>query len=113
MNNFKTSKGVLEIGLYREPSKFPKVGQTYRMVRVKIEKNEANYTFVNLESDDYAVCVYHDANTNKICDRNILGIPTESYAFSNNIKPRLSAPDFEECSASLNADKTFRIQLIH
>jgi uncharacterized protein (DUF2141 family) len=113
VHNFRSSKGVLEIGLYRDPSKFPKIGQTFRMVRVKVENNEATYTFVNLESDQYAVCIYHDENSNKICDRNILGIPTESYAFSNNIRPRWSVPDFEECCTVLNADKTFRIQLIH
>jgi uncharacterized protein (DUF2141 family) len=27
----------------------------------------------------------------------MLGVPTEPFAFSNNIRPKFSAPDFNEC----------------
>jgi uncharacterized protein (DUF2141 family) len=113
VTNFRSVKGVLEIGLYRDPSSFPKVGQTHRMVRVKVESSEETYTFTNLSSDKYAVCVYHDENSNKVCDKNVIGIPTEGFGFSNNIRPRWSAPDFDECAIHLINQKTFRIQLIN
>ncbi len=113
VSNFRSIKGVLEIGLYRVPSSFPKVGQTYRMVRVKVESSDVTYTFTNLAADNYAVCVYHDENSNKVCDKNVIGIPTEGYGFSNNIRPRWSAPDFDECATHLVSQKTFRIQLIN
>jgi uncharacterized protein (DUF2141 family) len=48
-----------------------------------------------------------------VCDKNFLGIPTEAYAFSNNIRPRFSVPTFEECSTYLDKNKTFSIKLVY
>ena len=113
VDNFDKEIGILEIGLYKDPEKFPHVGQTFKMVRIKVEKEEEIFTFVNLEPREYAVCIFHDKNANKVCDRNILGIPTEGYGFSNNIRPRWSVPEFNECATHLNSDKVIRIRLIN
>jgi uncharacterized protein (DUF2141 family) len=113
IDNIKSVKGIMEVALYKDPSKFPKVGQTHRMARVKVEGKEVTYTFEHLEEDDYAICIYHDVNSNKICDKNFFGIPTEAYAFSNNIRPKLSVPSFEECSTHLDKNKTFVIKMVY
>jgi uncharacterized protein (DUF2141 family) len=52
---------------------------------------------VALAPGEWAVAVSQDLNNNDKLDKNFLGIPTEPFAFSNNVKPRLSAPRFEEC----------------
>lgn len=44
---------------------------------------------------NYALFVYHDANGNNDIDTGFLGIPKEGYAFSNNVRPKLSAPSFK------------------
>ena len=113
IDNIKSIKGMMEVALYKDPAKFPKVGQTHRMARVKVEGKEVTYTFEHLEEDDYAICIYHDLNSNKICDKNFFGVPTEAYGFSNNFKPVLSAPVFKDCSFDLTCDRTFKIHLIH
>jgi uncharacterized protein (DUF2141 family) len=41
------------------------------------------------------VVVYHDKNADGKCNR-FLGIPTEDVGFSNNIRPKFSAPDFDD-----------------
>ncbi len=113
VDNIKSVKGMMEISIYKDPAKFPKVGQTYRMARVKVEGHTVNYTFEHLEADDYAIGLYHDVNSNKVCDKNFFGIPTEAYGFSNNYRPVLSAPDFDDCDFELSCDRTLTIHLIH
>lgn len=113
VDNIKSVKGMMEIAVYKDPAKFPKVGQTHRMIRAKVESHEVSYTFEHLEEDDYAVAIFHDLNSNKVCDKNFFGIPTEAYGFSNNFKPVLSAPVFNDCDFDLTCDRTLKIHLIH
>ena len=61
----------------------------------------------------YGVCIYHDENNNDKCDKNFFGIPTEGYGFSNNKKPVLSIPSFEECSVNLTSDKSISIKVLY
>ena len=69
LTNIQNQKGYIQIGLYNNPSKFPKVGQTYRMIRIKPDGNSLLYLFQDLEPANYAVCVYHDENNNNSWDR--------------------------------------------
>ena len=113
LTNIQSQNGVIEIGLYKDPERFPKVGQTHGMVRVKPNGHELIYHFVNLEAGPYAVCIYHDENNNKVCDKNLIGIPTEAYAFSNNFRPKWSAPVFDDCSTMVDKDKTISIKMVY
>jgi uncharacterized protein (DUF2141 family) len=113
ITGIENQRGVIEIALYKDPNKFAKVGQTYRIVRIKPEGNELIHEFKYLEEGEYAVCLFHDENNNKVCDKNFLGIPTEAYAFSNNIRPKLSIPSFYDCSTNLNKDKSFTIKMYY
>jgi uncharacterized protein (DUF2141 family) len=111
--NLRNLSGELEVALYNDQAKFPKVGETYKMVRLKVTGFMMSYEFKDLKPGNYAVCVFHDENANKVCDKNLLGIPVEGYAFSNNIKPKLSAPKFKDCAVYLNDDKAFAMKMIY
>ncbi|MDO7848439.1 DUF2141 domain-containing protein [Hymenobacter sp. M29] len=52
---------------------------------------------VELPRGEWAVAITQDLNNNDKIDKNFLGIPTEPYAFSNNIRPTVAAPGFDEC----------------
>ena len=52
---------------------------------------------VDLPKGEWAVAITQDMNSNDKVDKNFLGIPTEPYAFSNNIRPTVAAPGFDEC----------------
>ncbi|MEO5910876.1 MAG: DUF2141 domain-containing protein, partial [Pelobium sp.] len=70
-------------------------------------------TIKDLKKGDYAVALYHDLNSDKICNLSFLGIPKEMYGFSNNVKPKLSAPAFSDCKFSVNSNSTISINLIN
>ncbi len=57
---------------------------------------------VELPAGEWAVAITQDMNNNNKIDKNFLGIPTEPYAFSNNIRPTVAAPDFNECKFTVD-----------
>ncbi|GAA3918495.1 DUF2141 domain-containing protein [Hymenobacter algoricola] len=57
---------------------------------------------VDLPNGEWAVAITQDTNNNDKLDKNFLGIPTEPYAFSNNIRPTLRPPDFNQCKFMVN-----------
>ena len=113
VNGLENNEGVLQFGLYNDADKFPIVGETLKMVRVKTSGNSRKYTFIGLTKGDYAVAIYQDENNNDNCDKNFFGIPVEPYAFSNDIRPKLSVPSFDDCSFPLNQSKIVTIQLVY
>lgn len=113
VTDLENNDGVLQYGLYNNSDKFPIVGETLKMVRVKTSSASRKYTFKNLPKGNYAVAIYQDENNNDNCDKNFLGVPIEPYAFSNDIRPKLSAPSFKDCSFMLDKSKTVKIKLVY
>jgi uncharacterized protein (DUF2141 family) len=113
VTSLQHSKGLIEFALYKNPAGFAQSGKTHRLARLDAKAPEVKFQFTDLEASNYAIVVYHDANSNKICDKNFFGIPTEAYAFSNNIRPKLSTPSFEECMVKLDKDKVISIKMVY
>jgi uncharacterized protein (DUF2141 family) len=57
----------------------------------------------DLPEGEYAFAVYHDANANGKMDKNVLGIPTEDYAFSNNAMGKMGPPSYASAKFALPA----------
>ena len=72
VTNLNNNNGVVQLGLYNVASKFPKVGKTYKMVRLKTKGSQGVYTFKDLPQGRYALAIYHDENANRNCDTNFL-----------------------------------------
>jgi len=109
VKGFPSSKGEAYIAIYRATDAFPVYGKQYIGKAIAIKKNEARIIFTGLSAGSYAVAVYHDKNNNKILDKNYLGIPIESYGFSNNARRTFSAPSFSEAAVVVNTSKTINI----
>ena len=105
--------GLIEFALYKNPEVFTQAGKTHRLARVNAQKGEVSFVFSDLEPGKYAIVVYHDENQNKICDKNFFGIPTEAYAFSNNVRPKLTVPSFDDCAVQLQQNKSISIQMVY
>jgi uncharacterized protein (DUF2141 family) len=68
-------------------------------------------TFPNLPAGSYAVSAAHDVNGNGKPDKNFVGIPTEPWAVSNNVRPTLRPPKFAEAAFTVTADEVKDISL--
>ena len=97
-------KGSLFIAIFRATDDFPVFGKQFKGIVKEVEGKSQNYTFDDLPEGEYALAIYQDENRNKILDKNLLGIPTEIYGFSNNARRSFSAPSFQEAKFKLNKD---------
>ena len=113
ISNIKQLEGRIEIGLFDVGGRFLEEGQAYKTVSFDVKANSETIVIKNLPKGNYAVSLYHDKNSNGKCDRNFLGIPKEPYAFSNNFKPKFSAPTFKDCEFDLTSNQSMEIMLIH
>jgi len=97
-------KGSLFIAVFRATDDFPVFGKQFKGIVKEVEGKSQNYNFDNLPEGEYALAIYQDENRNKILDKNLLGIPTEIYGFSNNARSTFSAPSFNEAKFKLIKD---------
>lgn len=113
VSNIK-SNATLRIAFYKKENKFPDEGKFAFAKEVKPSKTgEVILSFTDIPAGEYALAIYQDSNGNKKLDTNMVGYPKEPFGFSQNIKPKFSAPAYEECKITFNANNTtFSIKLI-
>lgn len=115
ITNINNPNTPIRIGLYNSSSVFPKEDQAIKAQEVTPnKKGSIVITFLNIPYGEYALALFQDNNRNQLLDTNLFGIPKEPYGFSKNIKPKLSAPEFNECKITFSKDShTFTISLIN
>lgn len=113
VTNLGNTSGALEIGLYDKGDHFPSPGKQWKMARPTVNGNSVTYHFNDLPAGDYAIATYHDENGDGKCNKNMFGVPTEAYAFSNDIRPFLSAPDFSTCRFWVTENKILNIKMVY
>lgn len=77
---------------------------TQAMMKHRAAVNEdgvAIVTFRGLAPGDYAFVAFYDENGDGRLNRNALGVPTEPFAFSNDVTPKLRRPRFDETSVPI------------
>lgn len=57
----------------------------------------------DLQYGQFAIATYQDVNSDGKINQNLIGLPTEPYAFSNNYKPVIRAPRFSDCKFDYDA----------
>lgn len=97
ITELKSATAPVIFSVYQNPDTYldPKAQlKTYRFVpkgkTLKIKLSD-------LKFGTYAIAFYQDMNDSGEIDKNGLGIPKEPYAFSNDIRPKMSAPSFADC----------------
>jgi len=92
VDNVKTASGQVMVALYDNAGTFLK--QPVRAEKARADKAGTTVVFHDVAPGDYGFAVFHDTNDNGRMDKNLLGIPTEPIAFSNNAQGRMGPPDF-------------------
>jgi uncharacterized protein (DUF2141 family) len=104
VDGFENAEGAAGIAVWNGAQGFPEgiehaVATTY----ATIENGRASARFDDLAPGTWAITVYHDRNDNKRFDKNWMGMPKEAWGVSNNVRPRLRAPRFDEARLELEA----------
>lgn len=105
--------GSIIIGVYDSPKNFPK--DEGQLIKTTIPVNSKSVTTtLNLAPGEYAFAICHDEDGDGTCNQNFLGIPKEGFAFSNNFKPRLRAPKFDDVKIVVGEeDMEIEIKLLY
>lgn len=113
VDNIKEVKGILEVYLYIGQENFLEDDKEYALHRFQVDNKKMTVTINNLPKQDYAYFLYQDINSDEECNLNFLGIPKEPYGFSNNFKPVLSKPNFDQCKISAEGKVKTTTSLIY
>lgn len=104
ISGLKNADGNVAIAVFAQPDGFPREdGKAIKAVRIPVDASSRSALAVirDLPAGGYAVAVYHDDNGSGRLETNIFGIPQKGYGFSQNPRPRMRAPTFEEAQFSL------------
>jgi uncharacterized protein (DUF2141 family) len=101
----RNTAGQVLISLYNKAEGFPRDRDAVIESKIvtPIADTEFEVVFENYPHGDYAIAVLHDENMNTDMDFGFLHLPKEGYCFSNNVKPRLSAPSFKRAKFALSS----------
>jgi uncharacterized protein (DUF2141 family) len=102
IKNVKKS-GTLYVNFCTKPEQWSSKGK-YHFKFQKPNTGKNSFVLDNIPEGTYAVAIFQDNNDNGKLDENIFGAPKEPFGFSNNIVPKFSAPEFEECKFLFSTD---------
>lgn len=110
IEGLSNQKGKVLIGLYNKAEGYSKEGTAIKGGEVSAEGNQVSYTFDKLPEGDYAVSLYHDANSDNKLNTNMVGYPKENYGFSNNVFGAFgTVPDFSDAKVNLKEGESKNI----
>lgn len=113
IQNIELLQGNIIIGIYNSEIGFLEKNTALKRYVINADKATKQLIIKDLPLGDYAISLFHDKNSDGICNRNFMGIPKEPYGFSNNFKPQFSAPKFKDCKFVLDKDHIINIKLIN
>jgi uncharacterized protein (DUF2141 family) len=98
-------KGEVGCALYRSEEGFP-MDSTKAAQRVWLPAvgEVVECRFADVPPGPFAVAVSVDLNGNRKTDKNFLGIPTEPWGVSGNVRPAMRAPRFAEAKGMMTAE---------
>lgn len=96
--------GQVGCSLFAGPAGFPMDSGNARVVWLPAEAAGVVCRYADVPEGRYAIAIAHDLNGNRRVDTNLIGLPTEPWGVSNNVRPNLRAPRFDEAVFTIGAD---------
>lgn len=111
VSNVESAEGTIDCALFSSETGFPMDASEAVGIRHDARPGTVECRFENLSAGTYAVAVSHDENGNGKTDTNFVGIPKESWGVSNNVRPKMRAPKFDEAAFALKAGQVLAIEV--
>ncbi len=103
-------KGVMMIALYNSAAGYNSDTNIFSGKQIAVSENMLTVNFGDIPAGDYAIKLYQDENQNGTIDKNVIGIPTEGYGFSNN-GGAMGQPSFEDAKFTVKSNTRISIHL--
>jgi len=111
LTDIRSKDGNIMISIYNKPETFPGADNMLEQKIIShIPGKSMKIRFEDLSAGSYAIAVLHDENGDREMDFNLIGMPSEGYCFSNNVRPKFRKPRWEEAKFEVKNHNT-RIQI--
>lgn len=111
LKDVKSSKGTIKYLLFNDKDGYP--DQVEKSIRQgSIPASEMSFSLTDLTPGTYALTLIHDENDNGKFDT-LLGIPMESFGFSENPVIIFGVPNFKRAAFKLEGDRKLKIKMKH
>jgi uncharacterized protein (DUF2141 family) len=107
----RSAEGEVGCALHADPAAFPLGNAETPKQWAKANPAGMVCRFANLRPGAYAVTVFHDLNGNRKPDTSFLGIPSEDWGASNNVRPTLRAPTFDEAKFDVLPERVTVVEI--
>jgi len=111
IRGIRAPEGAVMLALYDGAVNFPKPGAQLQARTAQATQGTVSLVFRGLPAGRYALVAFHDANANGQLDRNVVGLPTEAFGFSNGVMGVASSPSFDKAAVDLSGDMAIDISL--
>lgn len=99
VSGIRSESGLLRMALYNNKNQFPNdPAESYYFEKKLMRDGIIKVVLIDIPPGTYAISVLDDEDGNDKMKFNLLRMPKEGYGFSNNIKPGLKHPPYEECT---------------
>ncbi len=106
LQNIQPQKGSIKVALFNSKETFLDNKAAYLNKSLEVDqKNTVDISFSNLPYGMYTAAIFHDVNNNGKLDKNLLGVPTEPYGFSNNARSKWGPPKYDTAKFQLDQDQ--------
>ena len=96
VNNIKETGGIIWVGIYDSRENFM-IKENAIVEGFDVDQTgKMDLHIPRLAYGSYAVALFHDINGNGELDRNVIGIPSEPFAFSKPPRSKWRMPRFRE-----------------
>ena len=108
-----STKGHIRVSLFREAGWLEDEARVTGAV-VPASGPTVTVTLPDVPPGTYAIALIHDADDDGDMTYTFVGLPKEGFGFSNDVRPRLSAPDFAPAAFTLGPEGArLKIALVH
>ena len=111
VSGMSSAEGQIGCALFSGPEGFPMDNTKARVQWHPADPGGVTCRFADVPDGSHAVSVAADLNGNRKLDTNFLGIPKEPWGVSNNVRPGLRAPRFEEAAFTVSSGRDRTIDL--
>lgn len=100
VDNIRRAEGCVRLAVFASATDFAERKDAVHIARIPLgqEREGVVFELPKLPAGRYAIAAYHDRNNNDKLDTNLLGIPSEPYAFGREPESKWREPAWEDVS---------------
>lgn len=110
VTNISKGNSNVMVAIFSNPETFLSEDRYFSKV-ISVSNISETTLDVSLPKGDYAIAIFQDQNMNGVLDRNMFYYPTEPYGFSNNYRPVIRAPRWDDAAFYADGDQVIEVKL--